>query len=360
MRLTYVLLSPTWGMHQYTADLAGRMADEGHEISLITTRRAPLDRYPPGVAVRTPISTRNTGFGPDALRPRGLRRVQRATLDLRPDLVHLTGPHLWNPWLLRSLRRAGVPTVHSLHDLHPHQGAAYGRLLYLWNGWVQRGADHLLVHGQRFRDELLASGLPPEGVTCTLLTHLFLSYGREQALRASPPGVRYEPWALFLGRMEAYKGLEVLIRAARGLECGRVLLAGPGRLERCVTVELPPNVEVRNLLVVDEEAIDLFARCGLVVLPYVEASQSALVAAAYFFRKPVVVTRAGALPEYVVAGETGWLVPPGDAAALAQVLESALSDAERLARMGRAGRAWYERQRRAEAQTLLEMYAHLL
>ena len=360
MHLTYVLLSPTWGMHQYTADLAGRMAAAGHRVSLVTTRHAPLDRYPPGVAVQTPVATRSTGFGPDALRPRDLRRARQAILDLQPDLVHLTGPHLWNPWLLGVLQRAGVPTVHSLHDLHPHHGAGYGRLLYLWNGWVQRGADHILVHGRRFRDELLAAGLSPERVTATPLTHLFMGYEREQALRTSPPRVRYEPWALFLGRFEPYKGLDVLIRAAERLEQGRVLLAGPGRLERCVAGRLPPNVEVRNRLVGDEEAVDLFSRCGLVVLPYVEASQSALVAAAYFFRKPVVVTRAGALAEYVVEGETGWVVPPGDADALAEALAAALTDPGCLARRGGAGYAWYLRQRRAEKKTLLEMYDRLV
>jgi glycosyltransferase involved in cell wall biosynthesis len=48
------------------------------------------------------------------------------------------------------------------------------------------------------------------------------------------------------------------------------------------------------------------------VLPYRDATQSALVAHAYFFRKPAIVTRTGALPEYVVEGETGWVVPRAD------------------------------------------------
>jgi glycosyltransferase involved in cell wall biosynthesis len=119
-------------------------------------------------------------------------------------------------------------------------------------------------------------------------------------------------------------------------------------------------VEIRNWLVGDDEAVDLFRRCGVVVLPYVEASQSALVAAAYFFRKPAIVTRAGALPEYVVHGETGWVIPPGDPQALAATLAAALGDPDRLARMGRAGWAWYERQRRAEFDALQQMVAALV
>jgi glycosyltransferase involved in cell wall biosynthesis len=370
MRLCYVLLSPTWGMHQYTAGLANRMAAAGHDVHLVTTRHAPRDRYAPEVAVHTPVATTNTGFSAEGIRSlaAGVRRARSAVLGgLQPDLVHFTGPHLWNPLLLRALRRAGVPTVHTLHDLHPHAGAVYGRLLYLWNGWVRRGAGHLLVHGERWRAELLAAERRGdgetrrrgEGVTCTPLTHLFVGHAREQALRRSPPEVLYEPWALFIGRLEAYKGLEVLVEAARRVEPSGlgVVVAGPGRLERFVRGPLPPNVEVRGRLVEDEEAVELFTRCGLAVLPYVEASQSALVAAAGFFGKPAIVTRAGALAEYVVDGETGWAIPPGDPGALAEALQAALGDPARLARMGAAGRAWYERQHQAEGIALEEMYA---
>jgi glycosyltransferase involved in cell wall biosynthesis len=364
MRLCYVLLSPTWGMHQYTADLANRMAGAGHEVHLVTTRHAPRDRYAPGVAVHAPVATTDSGFSTEAIRhaPFIVRDSLSAIRRVDPDLVHFTGPYLWNPLLLGALRRAGLPTVHSLHDLHPHVGTAYGRLLYLWNGWMRRATGHLLVHGRRYREELLAADVEPTRVTCTLLTHLFVGHDRQGVLEHSPPVARYEPWALLIGRLEAYKGLDVLVEAARllALPGAGIVIAGPGRLEGLVRGEIPAGVEVRNRLVGDDEAVDLFRRCGLVVLPYVEASQSALVAAAYFFRKPVIVTRAGALPEYVVDGETGWVIPPGDPQALTAALAATLGDPDRLARMGRAGRAWYERQRRAEFDALQQMMAALV
>jgi glycosyltransferase involved in cell wall biosynthesis len=348
-------------MHQYTADLANRMAGAGHDVHLVTTRHAPRDRYGPGVAIHASVATTDSGFSTEAIRhaPSIVRGSLSAIRHVDPDLVHFTGPYLWNPLLLGALRRAGLPTVHSLHDLHPHAGTTYGRLLYLWNGWVRRATGHLLVHGWRYREELLAAGVEPTRVTCTRLTHLFVGHDRQQDLEKSSPAVRYEPWALLIGRLEAYKGLDVLVEAARLLELpdAGVVIAGPGRLEGLVRGEIPAGVEIRDHLVGDDEAVDLFRRCGLVVLPYVEASQSALVAAAYFFRKPVIVTRAGALPEYVVDGETGWVIPRGDPQALAAALESALRDLDRLARMGRAGRAWYERQRRAEFDALQQMVA---
>jgi starch synthase len=52
----------------------------------------------------------------------------------------------------------------------------------------------------------------------------------------------------------------------------------------------------------------------------------------------VVATRVGGIPEVVVDGETGWLVEPGDPAALARALHGALAEPERARQMGEAGR----------------------
>jgi starch synthase len=53
---------------------------------------------------------------------------------------------------------------------------------------------------------------------------------------------------------------------------------------------------------------------------------------------PVVASRVGGIPEVVVDGETGFLVPPGDPRALAAAVREVLADPERAARLGHAGR----------------------
>ena len=160
MRICYVLLSPTFGMHQYTADLANRMVRFGHEVHLVTTARYPAHRYLPAVAIHTPVDTRSSGFSSDALRPAAVRKVAQEVQDLRPDVVHFTGPHPWNVSLLHSMRRSEIPTVHTLHDLDPHEGLLYGFLLHAWNRAVLRLADHILVHGTCYRERLLGMGIP--------------------------------------------------------------------------------------------------------------------------------------------------------------------------------------------------------
>ena len=388
MRLTYVLLSATFGMHQYTADLANRMAQAGHEVHLVTTAAYPAHRYLPAITVHTPIATRGTGFSPEGLDLPSLRRAIAAVMSLTTDnrplttdnrllttdnrpltpdncplpAVHITGPHLWNLFLLAELRRARVPVAHTLHDLDPHLGTPYGPLLHLWNREVLRLADHILIHGARYRDRLLRMGLPAGRITCTPLLHLFLGYtwlGQVEDLAAT---VRHEPAALCFGRLERYKGIDYLLTAWAMLARdgpARLILAGPGKLEDLWAGALPPGVELHNHLIEDVEALELFRRCGLLILPYTSATQSALIPAAYFFRKPVIAAPSGALDEYVADGETGWIVEPEHPASLARCLAHALADPERLARMGAAGRAWYDGRRAAEERILHRMYEQL-
>ncbi|MCC7353340.1 MAG: glycosyltransferase family 4 protein [Anaerolineae bacterium] len=360
MRICYVLLSPTFGMHQYTADLANRMVQAGHDVHLVTTTRYPRDRYAPTVAIHTPLTTTNTGFSTESLHLRDLGKTRREILGLRPDLVHFSGPHLWNHHLVQVLAGRGIRVIHTLHDLDPHHGTRYGALLKIWNRLIIRSAHHILVHGQTYRDRLIASGISPERVTYTPLLHLFLGNTQTPPSSASLDSVEYQRWALFFGRLERYKGVEYLLTACEMLNGGSTLpalvMAGPGNLADFWAGPLPERLELHNRLINDAEAIDLFRRCGLVVLPYIDATQSALVAAAYYFRKPVIVTRTGALPEYVQDGETGYIIEPGHPAALARRLDDMLSDPERLAQMGMAGRAWYDARRNEETEALFRMY----
>jgi len=379
MRICYLLLSPTFGMHQYTADLANRMVEnhhpEGVDVHLVTTKGYMADRYSPAVQVHTPIRSKNTGLAWSSLNPAGLRQVQRRIHQLRPDIVHFSGPHLGNILLLAALRRTGIPTIHTIHDLDPHAGTGFGALLPLWNQQVLRLADIILVHGQRYRDRLLAQDLCPERVVYTPLLHLFLSFTQTRKLvgqqgfpngRGVGQGDQTKPvTVLFFGRLETYKGIDILLQAwLRWQEASphpptRLVFAGSGRIETIWSAELPAGVELRNHRIGDKEAINLFQESDLLVLPYMSATQSALVGAAYAFGKPVLVTNSGALAEYVIPGETGFIVPEGDPAALARTLQQAVNDVGKLKQMGENGRAWYTCQRQQEWETLDALYRRL-
>jgi glycosyltransferase involved in cell wall biosynthesis len=351
-------------MHQYTADLAAQMVRAGCDVHLVTTSSLARDRYAPATHIHTPVATRSTGFGRNGLQPAALLAVERTLTTLQPDVVHFTGVHAWNPLLLTRLRRQGIPTAHTLHDLDPHAGVRFARLIRLWNRWVLAQADHVLVHGQIYRTRLVAGGLPATQVTCAPLLHSFLDHAADAELQRAAPDPHAEPWVLFFGRLEPYKGLEHLLTAAellgqRRMPAPFLVVAGGGALGAAWPRPLPPGVVLLNRHLHDELGADLFRRCAALVLPYTSATQSALPAAAYAFGKPVVASRSGALAETVQDGVTGWTVAPGAPTEVAECLAAALAAPGEAAARGQAGRRWYEEQRRRQPGELLALYTQV-
>lgn len=364
MRLVYCLLSPTFGMHQYTADLANRVA-EVHDVHLVTVKGIPRDRYSRLVQVHTPATLNSTGRSFESLKLQRLGQFNQILKNLKPDVVHLTGPHLWNPLLIGLIKRRGVSIIHTMHDLEPHSGTSLRSMLRVWNKIVIRMSDHIVVHGEKYRDQLVNSGISPNKVTCLPLLHLFLSHNRMQDLNDKLGEVRYDEKILFFGRIESYKGVSTLIDAfiqfsdecdnKRGTDF-RLIIAGSGKVTGKQRAELADKIELINQHIEEDLAEDLFRNCSLVVLPYHDATQSAVIGAAYFFSKPVVVTDCGALPEYVRNGVTGLVVPPKDVNGLVEAFRRLLETGNILGSMGRQGRNWYDEQRALEGHALTNLY----
>jgi len=144
----------------------------------------------------------------------------------------------------------------------------------------------------------------------------------------------------------------------------RIVIAGEGedfaRYRRMMAN--PEQFIVRNEYVTDAERNELFRRASVVVLPYVEASQSAVIPVAYQSSKPVVATTVGGLPELVDHGRTGLLVPPRDERALAEAVVRILSDGDLRRRLGAGGRRKLDREcsPAAVANQTLEVYRRAL
>ncbi len=346
-------------MHQYTADIANRVAFK-HDTHLVTGAFYPRDRYSSKIAIHAKSRQETTGLAFESLRIDRLNDIRRAILAIGPDVVHLTGPHLWNVPIVLSLNIKRIPTVHTIHDMDPHQGTRLATLLPLWNKTIVSRVDHVVVHGERYTRRLVSSGTSSDKVSYWPL--LFSFWGHELDWKAKEVSldVAYKPFILFFGRLEEYKGVSTLLEAYSRLRRNwpdgeivpELILAGKGIAPMNRPEEGSSGVVWHKRFIPDEEAIDLFQSCSLVVLPYVDGTQSALIASAYYFRKPVLVTNVGALGEYVEQGITGRIVPPGDARVMGEVLREMLLDKAMLRQMGDNGREWYDRRRVHESQLI--------
>jgi glycogen(starch) synthase len=176
---------------------------------------------------------------------------------------------------------------------------------------------------------------------------------------------------LSVGRLEANKGHQVLIKALARIENSLPprwvwVLVGAGPLEarlQAAVKEAELTARVRFMgSVSDEELSALYDRATLFVHPSLYEGSSLVTLEAMAHRKPVVASAVGGIGDKIEEGRSGFLVPPGDPVRLAAALEQALSQPERLEALGRAGRrrvesefVWTEKARR-----LQELYHRVL
>lgn len=279
---------------------------------------------------------------PRIRQPANLSLVWQMSRQLRAldvDLVHIT---YWHPWGTLGLGIfSPFPMVATVHDLQRHEGErgliAIPSFTYRWQ-W--KWATQVIVHASAARTELIAEhGCQPDRVHT-------IPIGSYEYYRMFADGeIREEPATLlFFGRIWGYKGLQVLIEAepiiSEQIPDLRVIIAGEGepfdKYERLMVN--PQRFEVHNYRIPNENVAGFFQRACVVVLPYLEASQSGVVSIAYAFGKPVVATRVGGLPDVVLEGQTGFLVPPKDSRGLAEAVITILRDAKLRRQMGQRAR----------------------
>ncbi len=172
-----------------------------------------------------------------------------------------------------------------------------------------------------------------------------------QAPRAMPwrPGQTLRLGAL--GRLHPVKGYDVLLEALARLKIQgfappapfEVLIAGDGaELERLEGQKTAAGLDNVRFVGFCQDPPRFLADLHLYLQP--SRSEGLCVAAHEAMQAglPVLASAVGELPYSIAAGETGFLTPPGDAAALASALVEALSAPSRLAGMGQAARARVE------------------
>jgi starch synthase len=256
----------------------------------------------------------------------------------KPDVLHLQLGHMWFNLLGLPLLR-NIPLVLTVHDSLIHVGDSSTAKTPQWvydRACFQ--AKERIVHAPQVKELLVKrTGVPPESV------HVmpFVVVGDVDV----PSAMEFdeEPIILFFGRIWEYKGLEYLIKAEPSITSrlphAKIVIAGTGEdfTRYRNMMANPDNFIVHYEFVSDEKRAELFQRASVVVLPYIEASQSFIISIAYRFGKPVVATTVGGLPEMVDDGRTGYLIPPRDPQAIADAVVRLMQNDELRHEMGANG-----------------------
>jgi glycosyltransferase involved in cell wall biosynthesis len=266
------------------------------------------------------------------------------------------------------LRAAGVAIVHT----HGYFAGTFGRLAAFAAG-ITRVFCHVhtanidFCRRERLVDRCLArvtrkvicvsrsvqrfveqeEGVPPRK-TCVIYNAPFPACAGDGRAAGRPSAGERQagPLVVAVGSLVRNKGHHVLLEAMRRVSSElpemRLVIAGGGP-ERAALEDQIGRAGLAGrvtLAGVVERVEALLARADIFVLPsvYREGLSLALLEA-MSFGLPVIASRIGGIPEVVVDGTTGILVPPGDSASLAAAVRRLANDPQEGARMGRRGRA---------------------
>jgi glycosyltransferase involved in cell wall biosynthesis len=337
----------------------------GHDVLVVSTDFKLGDRTPFADVIVPRRPTRGKGSLRSRLWDQNVYQTLQATInEFSPDVIHLHTIGEFGPAALWATGK--IPTVLTVHGPEPYtrrllpwmlpgscyRGSSYrlqdlkaiGLAYYLYLLFLQRP---IYRHGFRYVDMIIAPS--------TYMARALGADARRIPVTQVYNGVTYPPAppfqrtrnVLFVGRLEAVKGVDTLLRAV-SLAAGRVdglsvTIAGDGedrsRLEKMSSdLGLDDTVQFRGWLS-REEVAACYAEAEIVTIPSVWPETLASVGVeALAAGRPVVATDVGGIPEVVADGVTGRLVRRRDARMLADALVDILTNAETAERMSLSSR----------------------
>ncbi|MGH7567191.1 MAG: glycosyltransferase family 4 protein [Gemmatimonadota bacterium] len=335
---TSFLRSTYGGLETFLQLLVPRLAALGHEIVIADEEwEADVEEeYQPGVRIVRLPRPETGGAGMLTALSEGVHRVERLLAEFDPDLVHVCKacPSLF--YLLRGGERRHPPLLFNLHGAHVAPLADPQTL----GGRLLRSADWIVACSKATLEHLI--DLAPE-----IRPRASVVYNGMPA----PPGpvevpAPFPPRLVCVGRLHAEKGFDVALAAADRL-AGRwpdleVVVAGEGparhELEAIARLgRLADRVSFPGWVAPDDVHA-LLAGAAVVPVPSIHEGFGLVALEAALAARPVVASRVEGIPEVVLDGETGLLVPPGDAEALARAIGGLLEDPGRGTALGARAR----------------------
>jgi glycosyltransferase involved in cell wall biosynthesis len=371
------------GLERFVALLSEGLASRGHEVHVVTSAipGAPAVETSAAVTVhRFPLLYQRLAprlsqdaarpFHPPAPDPVFRRALAEVIQEVKPDVIHA---HAWSVFSCLGRTFPRTPVMVTAHDyslacarkslVHssgasctgpswrrcgPCAGSMYG----LAKGNVLAAASlsslRLLKRVTTFTavSGYLASRLSPiigqvAGQPVHTL-HSFVPDGLyETGWRAERPEFlpAEDGYLLYVGQLSRYKGADVLIDAYRRLPSPPPLvMLGTHHPTSPAPESLPAGVTMRTSIA-HRSVIAAMVRAACVIVPSVGPDSLPMtVSEAQNCGVPVIASAVGGIPEQVLDGQTGWLVPAADERALAGRLAELLASGDRARRMGQAGR----------------------
>ncbi len=258
-----------------------------------------------------------------------LKRMIALSKSWPADIVHLQ----WSVLPAADLRavhklRQTAPVVLTVHDTTPFNGNPTSKLQVMGFPQVLAEVDHVIVHTSRGRDALTEAGCATHKLS--VIPHGPFTLDLSQTKAHTPRDPR---WTVVLfGRLQDYKGVDVLIDALAALppdtrDALRVVIAGEPFCDlapaQAKAAQENLNIDWHLGWLSDDDMATLMVEADALVFPYRRIEASGVYYLTKSLGKWIIASDLGAFGDEITP-DTGHLVPPGDADALAQALSQSI------------------------------------
>jgi glycosyltransferase involved in cell wall biosynthesis len=240
---------------------------------------------------------------------RAKRDFKRLVGQIKPDVIVFPMAHPWDLFTSSNDR-----IIRLIHDANPHPGDGPWPTKRALTRRIRSG-NILVALSESVSNQVYELGIP-----VYQFSHPAFDFGPRLEVVRDPNKV------LFIGRQRRYKGGDLLAKAWRDVKVrnpqAKLVVAGQGRISKLL--EEIDGIEINNHWLSEDEISFHMQSCGVAVFPYIEASQSGLIASAAKYGMKVVATPVGGLMEQV-RESGGYLASEVSAKSLADSINQALS-----------------------------------
>lgn len=253
------------------------------------------------------------------LSPKKICQAKKFIDDINPDVVFFFSPHPNNIPLIRFASKYCL--VAQVHNPIPHSGTKISERIIseIQKRLYAKYCDHIYVAGEKLKEDLNAKyNIANDRIT----SRKFAALSNLVSNKTIDNKDIYD--VIFFGRIEAYKGIDVLIDSLKYINRRiHVLIVGKGKPYFQVSQDYS-DITFINEFVSDKDLAKMISNSKIVVMPYKDATGTSTVIQAFSYGKPVIATNVGVFPEYVGSG--GVIVEPNNAKELGYAIGKVLDD----------------------------------
>ena len=214
-------------------------------------------------------------------------------------IIYCPAFHPWNLILLWLSKFYKIEIAITIHDYPLHKGENSFLVRWIQSDTIKH-SDKLVFLSQYVKDRVQRTmDIKPKTI---VLTHPILNSNSKNTLEHS-----VSPAILFLGRFKKYKGIALLLEAIKDLPYRQMTIAGDGQSLNIMTND--SRIKVINKRLPEDHIKELLNTHELIILPYIEASQSGILALALSSNIVIIATDVGGLKEQINHEAILWCKP---------------------------------------------------